>query len=126
MTKGIAETIQLAKLAIAWEKAHAVYFPASAHEMAELGSKILAEVGVRYWIGPHGDSITCTKCRNTSNHPSDVAEHYCGFCHVFHDSLAQGGRLDHGRAHSESLSGDKSTGTSTPVVTAAGNEKQTG
>lgn len=77
--------IELAKLAIAFEKAHAVYFPASAHDMAELGSKILAEEGVPYWISPGGDSITCTKCRMTSRNPNDVVNRYCGFCHVFHN-----------------------------------------
>lgn len=31
--------------------------------------------------------ITCLLCNRTSNHPRDVAEKYCGSCHVFHDDL---------------------------------------
>lgn len=77
--------VKLAQLAIVWEKAHAVYFPASAHEMAELGSAVMAEEGVRYWVSLTGDSITCMKCRQTSHNPNDVAQRYCGFCKVFHD-----------------------------------------
>jgi hypothetical protein len=80
---GVPADIQLAKLAVAFEQAHAVYFPSSALEMAELGSKILAEYGIRYWISPYGDSITCTQCRKTSRNPNDVAQHYCGACHEF-------------------------------------------
>lgn len=76
--------IELAKRAIAGEKAFAVFFPDPAKEMAELASAVMAEEGVRYWISPGGDSITCTKCRMRSNHPHDVGNRYCGFCHVFH------------------------------------------
>ena len=76
--------IRLAKLAIAYEHALAVYFPDPAREMAELASEVLAAAGVKYWISPWGDSITCTKCRKTSHNPNDVKERYCGFCHVFH------------------------------------------
>ena len=76
--------LKLAKLAVAWETAHAVYFPASAHEMAELASTVCAEQGLKYWISQHGDSITCTTCRKTSHNPNDVENRYCGFCHVFH------------------------------------------
>jgi len=86
MAEDIA-SVRLAKLAVAFERAHAVYFPASAHEMGELGSKILAEEGVRYWISPGGDSITCAECRLTGNNPNDVQQHYCGFCHMFHDDF---------------------------------------
>lgn len=75
--------VELAKLAVAFEQAHAVYFPSGALDMAELGSKILAEHHIQYWISPRGDSITCTKCRKTSRSPRDVAEHYCGACHEF-------------------------------------------
>jgi hypothetical protein len=76
---------RLAQLAIAYEKAHEVFFPAAAEEMATLASLVMAEEGVRYWISPGGDSITCTKCRRTSRNPQDVAQRYCGHCHVFHD-----------------------------------------
>lgn len=78
-------TVRLAKLAIAFEQAHAVFFPAGAHEMAELGSEICAEAGVKYWISPMGHSITCTKCRKTSRNPNDIEKRYCGFCKVFHE-----------------------------------------
>lgn len=76
--------IELAKFAIAYGPAIGVFFPAFAHQMAELGSAVMAEEGVRYWISPGGDSITCTKCRMTSRNPSDVEQRYCGKCHVFH------------------------------------------
>ena len=76
--------VKLAQLAIAFEQAHAVFLPASAVEMAELASAVMAEEGVRYWISPGGDLITCTKCRRTSRNPHDVANRYCGFCHTFY------------------------------------------
>jgi hypothetical protein len=75
--------VNLAYLAIAFEQAHAVYFPASATEMAELASVYLLSNGVDYWISPGGDSITCTKCRHTSHNRNDVENRYCGFCHKF-------------------------------------------
>ena len=30
-------------------------------------------------------SITCLVCGMTSHHPQDVAQRYCGHCHVFHE-----------------------------------------
>jgi hypothetical protein len=78
-------SVRLARLAIAFEQAHAVFFPASALEMAELASAVCANEGVKYWISPYGDSITCTKCRNTSRNANDVEKRYCGFCKVFHE-----------------------------------------
>jgi len=30
-------------------------------------------------------SITCLRCGLSSFHPTDVAEKYCGRCHVFHE-----------------------------------------
>ena len=69
---------------MAFETAHAVYFPSSAQEMADLGVAYLLGVGINYWINPFGDSITCVKCRNTSQNAKDVSNRYCGFCHVFH------------------------------------------
>lgn len=78
------EFIELAKLAVAWEKAHAVYFPASAKDMAEIGAAILKEEGIQYWISPRGDAITCVECRMTSFNKNDVASLYCGHCHRFH------------------------------------------
>jgi hypothetical protein len=76
--------IELAILAVAWEKAHAVYFPDSAREMAGLASAFLVDNGILCWISPAGDSITCAACRNTSRNPNDVATRYCGFCHTFY------------------------------------------
>lgn len=77
--------VKLAQLAIAYEKAHAVFFPSPAQEMAELASAVMAEEGVPFWISPRGDSITCTKCRRTSHNLHDVENRYCGFCKIFHD-----------------------------------------
>lgn len=34
------------------------------------------------------DSITCKRCGRTSHHPEDVANRYCGHCHVFLDDNA--------------------------------------
>jgi hypothetical protein len=40
----------------------------------------------RYTLGTGPrPSITCGTCRRKSYHPRDVAERYCGWCHVFHD-----------------------------------------
>ena len=30
--------------------------------------------------------ITCLRCGRTSYHPKDIAQWYCGFCHLFHES----------------------------------------
>ena len=38
-----------------------------------------------YRISDDGKSITCLVCGRTSYNPHDIAEHYCGFCHFFHD-----------------------------------------
>jgi hypothetical protein len=35
-----------------------------------------------------GAAIQCLLCNQISYHPRDVAERYCGRCHVFHDDLA--------------------------------------
>jgi hypothetical protein len=83
-------SVRLAKLAIAYERAFAVFFPSPAHEMADLASAVMAEEGVPYWISPYGDSITCTKCRHTSRNLNDIERRYCGFCHVFHEVLTEG------------------------------------
>ena len=34
-----------------------------------------------------GKSIRCLICGTTSYNPNDVAQRYCGFCHVFHDDV---------------------------------------
>jgi hypothetical protein len=36
--------------------------------------------------------IECLLCGARSFHPIDVAERYCGACHVFHDSVRAGRR----------------------------------
>jgi len=46
----------------------------------------------RYTIAPDGRSITCRTCGLTSYNPNDVAQQYCGRCHVFHDDLYEGDR----------------------------------
>ena len=81
----ISSFIELAKLAIAYEKAVKVYFPGLAKEIGVLASAVLAEEGIRYWMAPGGTSITCTGCRITSNNPDDVHHRYCPACHVFHE-----------------------------------------
>lgn len=37
--------------------------------------------------------ILCLLCRRASFHPTDIAERYCGWCHVSHDALAIARRL---------------------------------
>jgi hypothetical protein len=78
--------VKLAQMAIAYEQAFAVYFPDPSREMAELASEVMDLCSVPYWISPGKDSITCTKCRKTSNNPNDVRYHYCGHCHLFLDA----------------------------------------
>jgi hypothetical protein len=78
--------VTLAKLAIAFEPAFAVYFPDPAREMAEAASEVMTNLDIRYWISPFGDSITCTTCRKTSRNPNDIENHYCGHCHRFHEA----------------------------------------
>lgn len=78
---------RLAQIAIAYTAAIAVYFPSAALDMAEAASEVLLSRGVRWWLSPMCDAITCTKCRLTSRHPKDVAEHFCGNCGEFLDDL---------------------------------------
>lgn len=40
-----------------------------------------------YTISDDGKSITCLKCKRTSQNPKDVEQHYCGWCHAFHDDI---------------------------------------
>jgi hypothetical protein len=40
-----------------------------------------------YTIAPDNRSITCRRCGLTSHNPNDVAQRYCGGCHVFHDNI---------------------------------------
>ena len=41
----------------------------------------------RYTIAPDGRSITCRTCGLTSYNPNDVAQRFCGNCHVFLDPV---------------------------------------
>lgn len=45
----------------------------------------VAGQAMTYRISDDGKSITCLVCGRTSHNPHDVSEHYCGFCHFFHD-----------------------------------------
>jgi hypothetical protein len=78
-------SVELAKRAIAFERAFAVYFPDPAKEMAQLARAHLLARGIRYWIGPFG-TITCVDCGMTSHNPHDVENRYCGYCHRFLES----------------------------------------
>lgn len=42
-----------------------------------------------YTISDDGKAITCGACGVTSHNPHDVAERYCGHCHVFHDDAVR-------------------------------------
>ncbi len=33
--------------------------------------------------------IMCLTCGRVSSNPNDVAEKYCGYCHVFHENRAR-------------------------------------
>lgn len=41
--------------------------------------------GKRYKIVSDGRAITCLVCGKTSHNSNDVAQRYCGHCHVFHE-----------------------------------------
>lgn len=41
-----------------------------------------------YVISHDGKSILCETCGRRSFHPEDVANKYCGHCHVFHEDKA--------------------------------------
>jgi Zn finger protein HypA/HybF involved in hydrogenase expression len=38
-----------------------------------------------YTISADGRSITCHHCGMTSYNRNDIAQRYCGHCHLFHD-----------------------------------------
>ena len=82
---GESPEVALAKLAIAYEEAFRTFFPDPARDMGELASAVMTKAGIRFWVSPYGDAITCTTCRKTSRNPNDVASRYCGCCHSFHD-----------------------------------------
>lgn len=46
-----------------------------------------------FHISMDGKSITCLRCKVTSHNPEDVAQHYCGRCHVHHDDIWPPARL---------------------------------
>jgi hypothetical protein len=37
--------------------------------------------------GNNPESIECKRCGMRSYNHNDVEQHYCGFCHVYHDDL---------------------------------------
>jgi hypothetical protein len=44
---------------------------------------------IRGRVRPDRSAIRCELCGSVSAHPRDVAERYCGWCHLFHDVVAQ-------------------------------------
>lgn len=78
------DVLELAKRAVAFERAFAVYFPSPAEEMAGLGRSILEAEGIDYWISPDGRSIICVACGRGSSNPNDIEKGYCGACCKFH------------------------------------------
>jgi len=45
--------------------------------------------------------IQCLVCGSTSYHPRDIAERYCGLCHVFHEDADFTRRVNLGEPESE-------------------------
>lgn len=43
-----------------------------------------------YTLLSDGKAIHCSRCGRISHNPKDVAERYCGHCHVFHDEVLWG------------------------------------
>lgn len=54
--------------------------------LRRLGAEVGAPRGAGYEILP-GPAILCRTCSRTSHNPNDVAQRYCGHCHVFHDDV---------------------------------------
>ena len=52
-----------------------------------MSKKANAAYETTFTISEDGKSITCLRCKLTSDNPYDVEEHYCGNCHVFHDDI---------------------------------------
>lgn len=50
-----------------------------------IGTKKEREEDLGYEISFDGKSILCHHCGRRSFNPNDVAQHYCGHCHIFHD-----------------------------------------
>jgi LSD1 subclass zinc finger protein len=49
---------------------------------------LLASIpGPSYTISSNGKTITCHECGLTSANSNDVAQRYCGHCHLFHEDL---------------------------------------
>lgn len=48
------------------------------------------------------DTFICPKCNRVSHNPNDVAEKYCGACHLFVDEMATGS-LGKGRGEMEEV-----------------------
>jgi hypothetical protein len=58
-------------------------------ELAKLWIHLIGHRTYRGYVIAHVDgktsSITCLTCGLTSFNPTDLAEKYCGACHVFHE-----------------------------------------
>ena len=52
-----------------------------------------AQAGYALGQDERGASITCLACGRTSYNANDVAQRYCGNCHVFHGELRRSGSL---------------------------------
>jgi ribosomal protein L37E len=46
--------------------------------------------GATYHITDDATAILCLRCGRTSYHPDDVANLYCGNCHMFHERVRGG------------------------------------
>jgi rubrerythrin len=62
---------------------------AEAREAGEDPERIAARVRtiLRRAVKEDRPSIQCPRCGRRSSHPKDIAEQYCGFCHMFHDEM---------------------------------------
>lgn len=60
--------------------------------LADLMIHLVGHTNYRGYVIAHVDgttsSITCLICGLTSFNPTDLAEKYCGACHVFHEDPA--------------------------------------
>ena len=65
---------------------HIVFSPNQARDLARVLSKQAdrADLEALYEVGPNGAWIRCLICNMTSYNPNDVAQRYCGNCHLFH------------------------------------------
>lgn len=40
-----------------------------------------------YTLASHGASITCLRCKKSSDHPEHVKNHWCPYCRASHDDI---------------------------------------